>query len=128
LTINVIADWERTIQHGNVKTVFTDVPGTLYEFFTRNPFTGEVRPGLTLQSQPSDPLTTASGIDGGQGLETYGGVINVRYKLSGVDFLSTTGARAEKDHSTEDVGRVPEISAYTTSRENTGSVTQELRL
>jgi iron complex outermembrane recepter protein len=128
LKVDVIADYERSTQHGNLKSIFTDVPGTLYEFFGHNPFTGDPRPGITPQTQGPDPLAVAGGTNGGQGLTTYGAVVNVRYALSGFDFISTTAYRHETDYSTEDVGRTPEIAAYSSSDEGTWSASQEFRV
>jgi iron complex outermembrane recepter protein len=128
LTINTAFDWERSVQHGNLKSIFTDVPGTLYEFFGHNPLTGNPRPGITPQTQGSNQFYVADGINGGQGLETYGGMLNVRDRFSGFDFVSITGYRHERDYSVDDAGRTPEIGAYTTSNEATWSASEELKL
>ncbi len=128
LTINAVLDWERSVQHGNLKSIFTDVPGTLYEFFAHNPFTGAPRPGITPQTQGSNPLDVAAGTNGGQGLETYGALVNVRERFSGFDLVSISGYRHETDYSVEDDGRTPEVAAYSTSNEGTWSASEELRL
>ena len=128
LSVDVILDYEKSAQRGAVKSIFTNVPGTLYEFFAHNPFSGQPRPGITTQTQSANPLDVQSGIDGGEGLETYGGVANVRYRLPTFDVVSTTAFRHETDYSIEDDGRTPEIAAYSSSAEDTWSASQELRL
>jgi iron complex outermembrane receptor protein len=128
LSVVAVFDWERAVQHGNLKSIFTDVPGTVYEFFGHNPFTGNPRPGITPQTEGSDPFAVAAGVNGGQGIETYGALLNVRYRMADVDFVSITGLRHEIDYSVEDDGRTPEIAAYSTSRENTWSGSEELKL
>jgi iron complex outermembrane receptor protein len=128
LTINTVVDWERAVQHGNLKSIFTDVPGTLYEFFGHNPFTGAPRPGITPQTQGPDPFDVAAGVNGGEGLETYGVMLNARYHMQGVDLVSITGYRHETDYSVEDDGRTPEIAAYSTTNEGTWSASEELKL
>jgi iron complex outermembrane receptor protein len=128
LSVDVIVDFERAAQHGVLKSIFTDVPGTLYEFFGHNPFTGQPRPFITPQTQGPDPLSVEAGTNGGQGLKTYGGVVKLRYQMSSFDFISTSAYRHETDYSMEDVGRTPEIAAYTTSDEATWSASQEFRL
>ena len=128
LSITTALDWQRSVQHGNLKSIFTDVPGSLYEFFAHNPFTGNPRPGITPQTQGSNPFDVAAGTNGGQGLETYGAMLNVRYRMQGFDFVSITGYRHETDYSVEDDGRTPEIGAYSTSNEHTWSASEELKL
>jgi iron complex outermembrane recepter protein len=128
LSVDVILDYQRYAQHGALKSIFADVPGTLYEFFLHNPFTGQPRPGITPQTEGPDPFFVADGTHGGQGLQTYGGVVNVRYQLASFDFISTTMYRHETDYSLEDNGRTPEVASYSSSNEDTASVSQEFRL
>lgn len=128
LSVDVILDYERNTQHGVLKSIFTDVPGTLYEFFGHNPFTGQPRPFITPQTQGPDPLSVVGATNGEQGLKTYGGVLDVRYQLPGFDFISTSAYRHETNYSTEDLGRTPEVAAYLTSTQGTWSGSQEFRL
>lgn len=128
LSINTAFDWQRGVQHGNLKSIFTDVPGTLYEFFAHNPFTGAPRPGITPQTEGPNPFDVAGGINGGQGLETSGAMVNVRYRMQDFDFVSITGYRHETDYSIEDDGRTPEVSAYSSTKEGTWAASEELKL
>jgi len=128
LTVDAIFDYERSVQHGVLKSIFTDVPGTLYEFFGHNPFTGQPRPFITPQTQGPDLMAVQAGTNGRQGLRTYGAVVKVRYQQSAFDVVSTSAYRHETDYSLEDVGRTPEVAAYTSSNEATWSASQEFRL
>lgn len=127
LTVDLIADWERSEQDGVLKSVIADVPGTLYEFFTHNPVTGAPRPGVTAPTQESDVRSSRSAINGGQGLETRGVVLSARYSAANFDFISITGARGEESYSLEDNGRAQEITSYGESSQDTWSASQEFR-
>lgn len=127
LVVDLIADWARSEQDGVLKSVIADVPGTLYEFFTRNPVTGRPRPGITLPTQETNVRSSRSAINGGQGLETRGVVLNARYSAASFDFVSITGARDEESYSVEDNGRAQEITSYADSDQDTWSASQEFR-
>jgi iron complex outermembrane receptor protein len=127
LVIDLIADWARSEQHGVLKSIISDVPGLPYEFFTRNPVTGQPRPGVTLPTQESNLRSARSGINGGQGLETRGVVLNATYGGELFDFVSITSARDEESYSVEDNGRAQEITSYADSTQDTWSASQEFR-
>jgi iron complex outermembrane receptor protein len=95
LMVDLVADWSRARQNGVLKSIIADVPGTLYEFFTRNPVTGRPRPGVTLPGQEADIRSARSGINGFQGLETRGLVLNGRYSAGSFDVVSITSWRDE---------------------------------
>ncbi len=128
LTVNLIADWEKSEQHGVLKSIISDTPGTPYEFFLHGR-SGDPRPGVTpLPVQEADPLSARSNVNGNQGVETKGGLLNVRYAAPAFDFMSITGVRNEKNHSLEDLGRVPGLTATTRTDEHAWSASQEFRL
>src|SRR5690606_10903461 len=98
-----------------------------YEFFTRNPVTGLPRPGVTLPTQEADIRSARSGINGFQGLETRGAVLNARYSAERFDFVSITSWRDEDSFSQEDNGRAQEITSYADSTQSSWSGAQEFR-
>lgn len=128
LTMDLIADWSRARQDGVLKSIIADVPGTKYEFFTRNPVTGRPRPGVTLPGQEVDIRSARSAINGFQGLETHGAVLNGRYSAGSFDLVSITSWRDEDSYGQEDNGRAQEITSYATSTQSSWSGAQELRL
>ena len=127
LMVDLVADWSRARQNGVLKSIIADVPGTLYEFFTRNPVTGRPRPGVTLPGQEADIRSARSGINGFQGLETRGLVLNGRYSAGSFDVVSITSWRDEDSYGQEDNGRAREITSYADSTQSTWSGAQELR-
>ncbi|MBL8630402.1 MAG: TonB-dependent receptor [Rhodospirillaceae bacterium] len=128
LTIGMIGDWAKSKQNGVLKSIISDVPGLRYIFFTNNPVTGALRPGVTPPTQETDVRTARSAINGRQGIETYGGTLNVKYATESFDIISVTGARSEESYSQEDNGRAREITSYGTTAEDTWSGSQEIRL
>jgi iron complex outermembrane receptor protein len=128
LTITAIGDWAQSRQHGVLKSIISDVPGLPYVFFTNNPVTGAPRPGVTPPTQETKLRTARSAINGRQGIETYGGTLNITYQANGFDLISVSGIRAEQSYSQEDNGRAREITSYNTNAEDTWSASQEIRL
>ncbi|MEZ5930271.1 MAG: TonB-dependent receptor, partial [Parvularculaceae bacterium] len=127
-TATLIGDWAKSKQNGVLKSIISDVPGLEYIFFTNNPVTGLPRPGVTPPTQETDLRTARSGINGRQGIETYGGSLNMTYAANGFDIVSITGVRTEESYNQEDNGRAQEITSYNTTAEDTWSGSQEIRL
>ncbi|MCB2107132.1 MAG: TonB-dependent receptor [Rhodobacteraceae bacterium] len=128
LTVSVVGDWIRSKQDGVLKSIISDVPGLKYVFFTNNPVTGAPRPGVTPPTQEAKLRTARSGTNGRQGMETYGGLINLDYAADTFDFISITGARSEDSYLQEDNGRAKEVTSFGTTDEDTWSFSQEFRL
>ena len=127
LTITAIGDWAKSKQHGVLKSIISDDPALSYVFFTNNPVTGAPRPGVTPPRQEENPRTARSAINGRQGIETYGGSLNIAYAANGFDIISVSGIRGEKSYSQEDNGRAREITSYNSMAEDTWSASQEFR-
>ena len=128
LTVSLIADWGKNEQHGLLKSVISDTPGTPYEFFVHDG-AGAPRPGTTpLPVQEANLLSSRSAINGGQGVASDGVVLNARYTASAFDVMSITGVRSQNNHMLEDLGRTQNITAYTQAKEKTSSASQEFRL
>lgn len=127
-TATLIGDWAKSKQNGVLKSIISDVPGLPYIFFTNNPVTGLPRPGVTPPTQEEKRRTARSGVNGRQGIETYGGALNMTYAASAFDIVSITGIRSEKSYNQEDNGRAQEITSYNEVEQDTWSASQELRL
>ncbi|HRX39064.1 MAG TPA: TonB-dependent receptor [Parvularculaceae bacterium] len=127
-TATLTGDWAKSKQNGVLKSICHRVVREEYIFFTNNPVTGLPRPGVTPPTQETDLRTARSGINGRQGIETYGGSLNMTYAANGFDIVSITGVRTEESYNQEDNGRAQEITSYNTTAEDTWSGSQEIRL
>ncbi|WEK02321.1 MAG: TonB-dependent receptor [Candidatus Sphingomonas phytovorans] len=117
--INLVADYSKVDQHGVLKSIIADVPGTplIVRDFLEGPY----------PTQEKDIRSGRSETEGEQGIRQWGGVLRVDRKADAGTISFLSAYRSERSYNVEDVDRTAALQNNFSATQKTWATSQELR-